>query len=656
MVFGREVIRLRMPRGFINSGLLLAIATWVASAGCHPGGHAALDDSLDHYRSYVQQIDYPDVAVGRGAYPDGERLPSPPTVRNFDDVKYRDITLEEAVRLAIDNNDTVRQVGGVIVRAPTSAATVFDPAIIETDPRFGVESALSQFDAMATSSFNTIRRERQLNINSEQFRFRHENAGQFSAGLAKIGATGTQYSIDTTTAYLSSNWPFNRVPSVFESTVNASIRHPLMQGGGIEFNRIAGPTATPGNYRGVVLARINTDIALVDFQFSVRNLLRDVERGYWELYFAYRDLDAKIQGRRLALESWELEKGRVPQLRPPDQEAYAREQYYAAQVAVENAISGERGMGGVLAAERELRSLLGLSASDGMLLRPSTPPLTTDIQFDWNESLTHSQARREELRRQRWRVKQRELELVASRNFELPRLNAMGQYTFRGFGDDFIGQTDAAVNDLFKGDLQGWMLGLEYFSPVGRRLGHSAVRNAELLVRREKAVLLEQERQVALELRAAFIELDRAYVVTRSSYNRHIAAQIQLEAERKRNAQGETRLDLVLDAQRRSVLAEVAFHRAIVDYNQAVSQVNMVRGTLLDSLDVQLAEGPWSEESHDSARHEAARFVPRKKTPAVLPGPISLGEYSDRIEDHHPGAIENQPEPVPDPPATTPNP
>ena len=79
------------------------------------------------------------------------------------------------------------------------------------------------------------------------------------------------------------------------------MRQPLLRGAGVQFNRIAGPGAQPGVYNGVMLARINTDIALADFEASVRNLVADVETAYWELYFDYRALDAVIAGRESAL-------------------------------------------------------------------------------------------------------------------------------------------------------------------------------------------------------------------------------------------------------------------------------------------------------------------------------------------------------------------
>ena len=46
------------------------------------------------------------------------------------------------------------------------------------------------------------------------------------------------------------------------------------------------------------------DISLADFEIGVRNLISDTEQAYWELYFAFRDLEARKVGRDSALEAW----------------------------------------------------------------------------------------------------------------------------------------------------------------------------------------------------------------------------------------------------------------------------------------------------------------------------------------------------------------
>lgn len=644
-----------MPRLPLQTTWLLTSLLAVAGlAGCRSSADVNFGDCTDHYQAFVQQIEYPDAECAFECSVSESAANPPPTLRRLDEIQYTPITLDEAIRLALTYNEVIRDAGGrVLSGSPDTTPTIYDVALGDTDPRFGTEAALAAFDAEFFTNLQFERRERRFN----NFIFGGgalslvENPAEFSAGFRKTAATGTQFSFENLTTYNRNNNPNNLFPSAYDTLFAANVRHPLLQGGGLEFNRIAGPGATPGNYRGVMIARLNNDILLADFETAVRNLLRDVELGYWELYFAYRDLDASLEGRNYALESWQLEKQRVDaETRPPDQEAFAREQFYAAQVSVENALSGGVVSAGVFGAERQLRSLLGLPATDGRLLRPSTPPLHTDIQYDWQESLGSALVRRVELRRQRWRVKQRELELVASRNFLRPRLDLIGQYNWRGFGDNLFG-ANSAIDDLSESDLEGWILGLELQSPIGYRLGHAAVRNAELYLRREQAILHEQERQVSLELRAAFTELDRAYAVSRSNYNRYLAAHTQLEAERRRNIEGATRLDLVLEAQRRLVISEIAFHRAIVDYNQAVSQLNLARGTLLDSLQVYLAEGPWPAETHASAARESARFQPTLLPRGMVPPPVSMGEYPQRIEEPTPAYAEEVlgAEPLPPP-------
>ena len=54
----------------------------------------------------------------------------------------------------------------------------------------------------------------------------------------------------------------------------------------------------------MLIARLRTDISLTEFEIGIRDLLCNVENAYWDLYFAYRDLDTKIQSRDAALETW----------------------------------------------------------------------------------------------------------------------------------------------------------------------------------------------------------------------------------------------------------------------------------------------------------------------------------------------------------------
>lgn len=600
--------------------LLTGLMLWtgVFLGGCRSS--EKLSEPVSSLSPVVQEIEYPDVERGAASLFDVEAIQEPPSARRPQDSEKWPLTLDEAIRIALKNSQVVRDSGGRVVSAPQGAITVFDPAIQEADPRSGVEAALSAFDAQFSS--NVIGEQTDRSFNNVFF-----GGGQagvtttiadVQTGISKQTATGTQFSVSNATNYNRSSIPpsdFQRFSSVFDTLVIGELRHPLLQGAGAEFNRIAGPNATPGNYNGVLMARINSDVSLADFEIQVRNLLRDVETTFWELHFAYRDLDAKREGQTLSLEAWQLESQRVDAgIRTPDQEAFARQQYYANQASVENALSGLlNGTGGVYAVERRLRSLLGLPTSDGRIIVPASDPISIDTVFDWQDSLQTALNKRVELRRQQWQVKRSDLELVAARNFQKMRVDLVGQYRYRGFGDDLFGDHEASAFDsLSTGNLQEWRVGMEISGPIGNRLGNAALRHAELRQMRERVILEEMERQISHELNAAFTELDRAYMVTRSHYNRRTATLIRLKSERDKNDKGLADLDLVLDAQRQAVDAESGYYRALVDYNLAILNVFYTRGTLLEHHRVALAESAWSDAAQASAQKLARKLVERR--------------------------------------------
>ena len=651
---------------------------------CAPGCRSKplkSDRDVRPFQPFLQQIEYPDVKCASYAGISGDLMstPPPPSVRHPEETPKWELTLEEVIRIALSNSQVIRDLGGRVVAQPSDATpTVFDPALQETDPRFGVEAALSAFDAQFFTSMYLERIDRRFNNIFFASAGSQRQQDQFQMGITKTAATGTEFTLENITNYegIVSRSSLedlqdtgNRFRNYYETIFQARIRHPLLQGAGVEFNRIAGPNATPGNYNGVVLARIDSDITISQFEGAVRDLLRDTEQTYWELYYAYQDLHTKQTGRDALLRIWQLEQrrlevgtGRI------DEEATARESYFNAQALVENALTtggvvsfGSGGVTqsrGVYGTENQLRSLMGIPPTDGRLIVPVSEPVHVDVQFDWGGSLTQALTRRVELRRQQWRIKRRQMELIAARNFRHMRLDLVGEYRFRGFGDDLFGnglaapvidmdrdpgpQPKSAFKDLYSGDYQEYRVGLELRTPVGNRIGHAAIRNAQLRLTRERAILDQMQLRIATDLRTAFTELDRAYRVSRSNYNRSQATLVRTRAERRRERVGEGRLDPVLQAIRQYVDAEIQYHRAIVDYNLALLNLHYTRGSMFDYHRVYLAEGPWIPEAHASAAKQSRRFRPRiLGGTCVAPGHISRGPMPT------PPAVELIPTPSP---------
>jgi hypothetical protein len=279
-----------------------------------------------------------------------------------------------------------------------------------------------------------------------------------------------------------------------------------------------------------------------------------------------------------------------------------------------------------------------------VLLRPTDEPVLAKIDFDWCQVTQEATTRRAELRRQKWVIRRRELECMASKNYLLPRLDGVGRYRWRGFGDDLFPRDpaplppdtrfDGAYSNLTSGDFQEWQLGFELSVPIGFRQAHVAVRNAELLLARERAILKDQQREVVHEVADAVAEMDRAYTVLQTSYNRLGATRDQVNSVQAAYDEGEGKvpLDLLLDAQRRLTDSETEYVLNRSRYSLALKNVHFVKGTLLEYDGVFLAEGGWPSEAYsDSAKREKGRSVPVPLNYASSCAPVvSRGAYAQQ--------------------------
>ena len=634
-------------------------------AGCsfRAPGMKLPDQELERYKTAATEIEYPDADAAPP--PTILDTPSPLAARDTPP-EYWEMSLLEAMRTALANSKVLSEIGGQVLQSPANVRTTQGPAITETDPRFGTEATQSAFDPVVSAK--SYFEKNHYAVNNIFFgggtRVFQQDTAVFQTDITKRTATGATYSLSSNTDYDANNAPGNLFPHAWNNNVQASFRQPWLQGGGAEFTRIYGPPNVPGVFsgvpgfaNGVMVARINTDISLTDLEAGLRDLVSNVENAYWDLYFAYRDLDAKIAARDSALETWRRVHALFVSGRrggEAEKEAEAREQYFRFQEEVQVAWYGRlvqgtsvfngsgggsaRGLSGVRVAERRLRTLMSLPINECKLIRPSDEPRRAKVVFDWCEILREALARRVELRRQKWVIKRRELELIGSKNFLLPTLDTVGYYRFRGFGENLVdfnndinvNRYDNALQNLYSGQFQEWQAGIELSAPLGFRRGHAAVRNAELQLARERAILSQQEREITLAISNAMCEVERAYDCTWTSYNRRVAARQHLSAVTAAFDSDKAQSELVLDSQRRLAESEIRYFGSLIEYALAIKNIHFEKGSLLDYNDVYLAEGPWPGKAYaDAAERTALRRPEKEMNYAFLRQPlqVSAGPY-----------------------------
>lgn len=605
------------PHGRWPHWLLLLAAV---VSGCQPRHPFYLrhNEDLATYIDAATELAYPDLA--HHSLDETKMAHAPMTLNRPEFEVFWDLTLQEAVQTALHNSKVVRNTASVsapgipdaLVSRPESVSTVYDAAIVESDPNFGVEAALAAFDAQFASSlfWNTTDRPQNRTVPMELGEdvvffptTLNRTAATFSAEISKRSATGTQFFFRNITEYDRGNTggSFQALSSFYTTQFETEVRHPLLRGNGTQVNRVP-----------ILLARIRTDVSLAEFEANVRNLVQDVENAYWELHYSYRNLQATKVARDSALVSWRIAYNKLQAGTVALQvEAQARQQYYTFRAAAETALNQ------LYNAETNLRWLMGLAASDGRLVRPIDEPTTARVAFEWPIVSAEALVRSPELRRIKWFVKQRELELIAARNLLLPELNVVGLYRWFGAGDhllnsdrnglNFPAPGSTAFDVLTEGQFEEARVGFDFAFPIGFRQEYAGVRNAQLGLAREHARLEDAELNVSNSLAQAIRNMEAQYYFAQSYFNARIAAEQEVESVTQLYEQGIATLDLVLQAQERRANSEINFYRALTDYNKAIAHVHFRKGSLLEYNSVFLAEGPWPEKAYFDAEGHARR-------------------------------------------------
>ncbi len=662
----------------ITAYLQLALAV-VFSTGCSgtPTQPYFVNESpnLEYYLNTATRIEYPDVDVDSLA----ETTESlPPLAIGNHEYEFWNLTLEECISIALNNakffvttsgnaetrqnvaaqftSASADQLGSIYDVAIGQSTTQSIPLTVDgngnrTLPRGvlranqigGVEDALAEFDAQASAfvDFSTTDRPRNTgaaNTVNPQF-FQSEDITQQSA-ISKRTATGGVATLRQQVIYSKNNAEVSAISRALESDwtalVEAQVQHPLMRNRGTLINRIP-----------VVLASLNEDVQIADFEIQVRNLVRDVEAAYWDLYVGYRNVSTAIIGRNSAVATARFAElqlkngsGTVTEV------AQAQEQYFNFRARLESSLSGSNLLGddrlGVYGSERVLREKLGLAPTDGRLIRPIEEPSIARMEFDWDECVAQMLYLSPELRRGRVVIKQRELEQMSAKNQLLPEVNLSLLYRWVGVGDtlgppnggngNFPAPGSSALAELTGGDFQEGAVRLEITPPaIGGRRERARIRGSQLRLLQSRAFIQDAERLMVSQLSDAVAKTMTHYQLLQTHAQRWQAAEQEVEARLAEFKGGRSPVNVVLQSQQRRADAQISYYRALGEYNKSINYVDYLKGTMLANSNITLAEGPWNKKAYwDALERARERSAGKKGQYGVSrPGVVRRGPVCD---------------------------
>jgi hypothetical protein len=202
-------------------------------------------------------------------------------------------------------------------------------------------------------------------------------------------------------------------------------------------------------------------------------------------------------------------------------------------------------------------------------------------------------------------------------------------------------------------------MGLQFAVPIGLRAARSQLSNIELQLMKARAAINTQELDISHDLADAIQAIDVTYMTARTNFDRRVASELRVtteEAKLRVSVQGAS-VDLVLRAQASRAAAEIAYFTSLVNYNKAIADLNLRRGTLLEVNNIALAEEAWIGKAQDEALRRAwARSFAKPKDGLYTEPPEFASPVPYPKTDLFPGTPVNGTTPTPDgvPPAAAP--
>ncbi len=499
----------------------------------------------------------------------------------FDALTTYDVTLETARASVLENNLDLK----VAFMNPTIAAQ----SVREEESRF--EALFTTRMAYASSDQPT----------SSQLNSAQSTNLSITPGISKPLETGGNVSARLPFGRNTSDNSFSTLNPAYTSDLELSISQPLLRNAGRR-------NATAG----IRIAKYNQQVSESQAKLEAIRQLAAIDRAYWRLYRAQRELDVAMQQQQLAQTQLDSAKRQVKSGAAAEIEVLRAEAGVASRV--ESIIVAQNSL---QTQQREFKRVMntpGLTVDTQTRLVLKSEPDPVEYLFERNELLDKALATRMEMLELELRLAADVATINLEKNRALPLLTLDYTYRINGLG----GSTQDAFHTLERNKFEDWQLGLNLEVPLGNEAAKSRVRRAILSRLQRLATKEARELAIRQEVLNAIDELD-------SGWQRIFAARTAtalntrtLQAEQRQFNVGQSTSTNVLDAATRLAESQLSEIRAITDYQVAQVDLAFATGTLLGAAKVEWQSAP------EPAPDITAKPLPEKLPESLLTAPSAI--------------------------------
>jgi hydrophobic/amphiphilic exporter-1 (mainly G- bacteria), HAE1 family len=489
----------------------------------------------------------------------------------------RHITLKQAIEWMLEN-DPELAISHIALEKAGYGVTISKSNF---DPTFSFETNASKTSVAIASAIGGSSSGR---LTNKEFSFTPKING-------KSPWLGTSYALSFSNSRQSSDSTFNMLNPQYPSSASLNLTQPLGRGLHIDAGR-----------RALLVARKNKDLSYEQLRQMIIERVTRAVQFYWELVYAWQNLEVQKEAMRLAVSQYESNKRQAEQgLLAPIEVVAAQTQvatFQQSRVAAQQALTS---------AENNLKQMMARDVENPLwsaALIPDTQPDTNVEPPSMKDALARALAARPELSQNSINIEINKTDARYYKDQTKPQIDAVAtlaaaglagtQQTANPFGtfpvgtapEHLLGGDGQSILNLMEGKYPTVKIGVQISLPLRNHAaeGNAATVRAEgrrlQTARQEMEMLIKADVCNALEQwNSARVRHDAAIIARRAAEEQYAGEQRQFQA-------GTSTMFLVFQRQSSYIAARGSEVRARADFAEAVANLDRAIARTLETYQI----------------------------------------------------------------------
>lgn len=437
----------------------------------------------------------------------------------------------------------------------------------------------------------------------------------------KLLPTGAQWSAGFTNARADGNSQFASLNPQYSTALNIQIRQPLLRNFSIDDVR-----------RRIRIASRALDLSDSQFRQKAIDIIARVQRSYWDLVFALRDVQiqresVQLARTQLAQNKRMVNEGSLAPIELVSVEAELEKRSENVLTAIEAVTRAENALKQLVLGDRE-------SSVWNQPILPTDAPDLRAVSYALSDAVASAFANRPELAQNNLKQEVNKVDVKYFDSQTKPQVDLIASYTSTGLsgapvsaGNPFasttilvldrvnvlsglagippvvvppgsqlpgflLGGYGQSLSNLFSNDFRTFRFGLSLSFPLKNRTAEGQLGRAVAEGRKIGAQRKTLEQTIEVEVRNAVQAVETARQRVETARASREAAAKQSESEQRRFQAGLSTTYFVLERQNNLSAAQGRELKAMTDYSKAVTELQRVMGTTLTSANVEVDSKP----------------------------------------------------------------